>query len=107
MPAGNIVSDPDWVIISHMENITILDIGPPADLNFVDIAANNRLEPNAGIFAHRYRSDHIGGFSPQDRRRHIKPAVKKTLQPIGDPLLDHKILLLRFCISGRTYGVPP
>src|SRR5258708_34267727 len=102
MPAGNIVSDPDWVIISHMENRTILDIGPPADLNFVDIAANNRLEPNAGIFAHRYRSDHIGGLRHQDPWDWIKPPRKKKFGPKGDLPHDHKLLSFRVKFNGAT-----
>ena len=69
MSTGNIVSDPYGVIVGHMENTAVLNIGAPANNNLVDISPNDGLKPDAGILVDRNCPDYIRGSSHENRRR--------------------------------------
>jgi hypothetical protein len=66
MSTGNIVTDPHRVIVSHVENTTVLDIGAPANADFVDISPNDGLKPDAGMLVDRDCSDYIRRSSHKD-----------------------------------------
>lgn len=66
MSAGNIVADPHRVIVGYMENATVLNVGAPANDNFVDVSPHHGLKPYAGMLVDRNCADYIGGPSHED-----------------------------------------
>ena len=89
--AGNIVADPHWIIVGHMKNATVLNIGAPANKNLVDISPNHGLKPDAGMLVDRNCADHIRSSSHEDCRRKSGLLVKKTLPARKDFVLSHRV----------------
>ena len=49
-------------VVGHVQNAEILDVGPIADTDVMDVPANDRVEPDAGLLADDDISDHQGRF---------------------------------------------
>jgi len=59
---GDIVANEDAVFSFHaVENAVVLNVGVVADADLVDVAAEDRVHPDAGVFAENDVADELGG----------------------------------------------
>ena len=59
---GDIVANVDAVLFFHaVEDAVVLNVGIVADADLVDVAAEHRVHPDAGVFAENDVADELGG----------------------------------------------
>jgi hypothetical protein len=59
---GDVVADVDAVLFFHaVEDAVVLNIGVVADADLVDVAAEDGVHPDAGVFAENDVADELGG----------------------------------------------
>ena len=62
MANGDIVANVNAVLFFHtMEHAVVLNVGIVADADLVDVAAEDRVHPDAGVFAENDVADELGG----------------------------------------------
>ena len=59
---SDVVADVDAVLFFHaVEDAVVLNVGVVADANLVNVAAQDRVHPDAGVFAENDVADELGG----------------------------------------------
>jgi len=59
---GDIVANVDAILFFHaVENAVVLNVGIVADSDLVNVAAEDRVHPDAGVFAKNDVADELGG----------------------------------------------
>jgi hypothetical protein len=59
---GDIIADIDSILFFHaVEDAVVLNVRVVADADLVDIAAEDSVHPDAGVFANNYVADELGG----------------------------------------------
>lgn len=77
MADHDVVAHETRLIVIHMEQAQILDVRPAADANPIDVRAQDRVEPNAGVRANPHIPDELGAWSDPGARMHLRPSTTR------------------------------
>ena len=72
MTDGDVLGQYRRVLRRHVEDAVVLDVGPGADADAVDVAPDHGVHPDAGVLAQLHVPDHLGGGvhpGPRAQRR--------------------------------------
>ena len=62
MADGDVFAEIDAVLLLHaVEDAAVLNVGVRADANFMDVAAEDGVHPDGGVFAQDDVADDLGG----------------------------------------------
>ena len=71
-----VVADEAAVIIRHMTNSQVLNVGMVADADPVDIAAQDGAKPDARLFTNRHVANQLGAWRQINSRADLGPLAE-------------------------------
>lgn len=99
VPHGHVVAYDARKVVRHVTNAVVLDVCVVTDHHAIDVAAQNAVEPNAGIFADLHIADQPRPFSHKDAC-----AKLGTLAEIFEEAAHHGNSGVRRCKMQSRFG---
>jgi hypothetical protein len=91
MPAGHFIADAQWKLICHVQDGSVLNVGPASNLNGMNIGPDHHLIPDTRMFADGNCSHQTCGRSNKSRFGDGRLALQVFRQPAMNVVRSHHL----------------
>ena len=93
MPHGDVLSHPDFQILRHVEDTTVLDVASSPQDDAVDVPSQYRMVPHAGLFSQLHPPYKGRSGGDEGRRGNLREGSLEGIK--------------REVLASQGHGIPP